>query len=114
MDSVGASPSKISSQPPFSEDIFTALGAENMTSEEKAALVTKLFEIVLARVLTILRKRFSPEQRQTMEELMHPDTFEALELYLQSQADDYATLFEHEALLVRRQFIQRSLGGDHA
>lgn len=93
--------------PQYAEELFTALGADDIPDSDKAILLLRMASMVQTRVLDKVYQLLNPEAQQQLITLMESDNYEETERFLQSTVPGYNDMFLEEAKLLRRELISR-------
>ena len=87
------------------KNIFELLGAEDISEEEKAALLTQMLDLIDTRVLDRVLEDLSEEERIELERISKEDNTEAFEKFIEEKVPNYEALYVEEAKKLRQQLV---------
>ncbi len=80
------------------KDIFTLLGAESLTAEEKNELMAKMLDTIRFRVIDRVSEMISKDEMNMWMDLMEPDKNEELNKFLADRKINLSQMMMEEAV----------------
>ncbi|OQA04255.1 MAG: hypothetical protein BWY68_00430 [bacterium ADurb.Bin400] len=87
------------------DDIFSIIGAQDISDEEKGALLAKMIEVVQARTMIRIVESLDEERQQRLEDVVAKDDAEELEEFLNKEVPEFSQIFADEAKKLRSELI---------
>lgn len=88
------------------QNIFTALGLDNLPEEKKAELLKDMTELVEKRVMARIVEEMSVEQKEEFDKLVENNANpEEINVFLQNGFPNFLKIFEEETNRVRSEML---------
>lgn len=87
------------------DDLFEVIGAQDLTDDEKGALLAKMIRVITGRAVVRLGEELSEEDRKKFEELVEADNDEEIDKFIAEKAPHFDSYFEEEARKLRQELI---------
>lgn len=88
------------------QNIFTALGMNNLSEEKKAELLNKMTELVQTRVTNRIVEEMNEDQKKSFDKLVESKaTAEEVNHFLQENFPNFLSMFEQETNRVRSEML---------
>lgn len=87
------------------DDIFDALGANDISEEEKGALMVSMIDLINSRSLEKALDAMTPEQQEKLNAMIDKDDPEVFESFLLGAVPNYPQIIEDEARKLREELI---------
>lgn len=106
MDSTQTTNPKAEEQQEVIEDIFTAIGAKDLTDDDKAKLFVKMIESVQIRTIGKIFETLDQDKKLELEKIIEEEEAPEMDRFLDDNVPNYEEIFASEAKKLQLELIK--------